>query len=206
MTRVKVCGITNEQDAWAAVEAGVDALGFVFAPSPRRVTVQTARRIIRGLPPLVTTVGVFVNAPADEVERVVTETRVGVIQLHGDETPECCAHFDRPVIKRFAVANGDTQPDLAARVKGYHVSGYLLDPGAGSGETFPWTIARAIDGPLLIAGGLTPENVRHAVATARPFGVDVSSGVEDRPGKKNANKIRAFVRAVRLEDAELANS
>ena len=200
MTRVKICGITNLRDGLAAVNAGADALGFIFAPSPRRIAPHDARAIIEGLPLMVTTVGVFVDAPVDEIERVSTEAGVGVVQLHGAESPEDCSRCSRPVIKRFAVSNDDTAADLSARVDGFRVGAYLLDPGGGSGETFRWELARAVAGPVLVAGGLNAENVRMAIREVQPFGVDVSSGVEDRPGVKNVEKLQAFIRAVREQD------
>lgn len=200
MTRVKICGVTHLDDARAAVRAGADAIGFVFAPSPRRVTAETAAAIVRELPPLVTTVGVFVDAPTAEIESIVSRTGIDVIQLHGSETPDDCARCARPVIKRFAVSGDDGASDVAERVTGYRVSAYLLDPGSGGGATFPWSLARALHGPVIIAGGLNPSNVRSALVAARPYGVDVCSGVECRPGRKDPASVRAFVRAVREQD------
>ncbi|MEE9296749.1 MAG: phosphoribosylanthranilate isomerase [Phycisphaerae bacterium] len=206
MTRVKICGITNRRDALEAVEAGTDALGFVFAPSPRRITPDDARAIIKGLPPFVTTVGVFVDAATEEIEWVSAAAGVDMVQLHGQEPSEVCARCSRPVIKRIAVSSDDTHADLSARVQGYRASLYLLDPGAGSGETFRWELVRAVEGPLLVAGGLNPDNVKSLIQEVRPFGVDVSSGVEEQPGQKDPEKLRAFLRAVREQDLAADNT
>ncbi len=200
MTRVKICGITSLYDARLATNAGADALGFVFAPSARRVAPDTAASIIDRLPPLITTVGVFVDATTADIESVISQTKIHVVQLHGVEGPEDCAAIAAPVVKRFRVSPDDTASDIVSRVAGYDVSACLLDPGAGSGETFAWSLARAVAGPVIVAGGLNPANVRAAVAAVEPYGVDVCSGVEFRPGIKDAEKVRAFVRAVREQD------
>ena len=216
MTRVKICGITNLEDAVAAVEAGADALGFVFADSPRRVSPSRVREIVRALPPFVTTVGVFIDAPLDQLEQTVEEAGVGVIQLHGQESPDDCAAVSRNVIKRIDVGQRDSCEVLRSKLIRYDVAGYLLDPGAGSGRTFDWTMAAGVwnrfltevstgckPAPhpcarsLVVAGGLNVENVGRAVRMLRPYGVDVCSGVEECPGKKDADKVRAFIRAVK---------
>lgn len=204
MTRVKICGITTAEDARMAAEAGAHALGFVFADSPRRIEARRARGIVDRLPPFVVTVGVFRDATVEEVRNVVAEAGVDVIQLHGDETPDDCARLGGRVLKRFPVGDGDTVDSVRTRVRGYPVAACLLDPGAGSGRTFPWRLGRAVDLPLVLGGGLAPDNVAAAIREARPWAVDVSSGVELAPGRKCARRVRAFLRAVREEDERSA--
>jgi phosphoribosylanthranilate isomerase len=196
MTRVKICGITNLADAQAAVEAGADALGLVLAPSPRRIEFNLARTIVAALSPHVVFVGVFRDAPIEEVNRTADHARLDGVQLHGDESPDYCAKINRCVIKRFAI-----NESLCERLRSYQVFASLLDPGAGSGQTFSWQ--QAIDLPyrIIVAGGLTPQNVAEPVQLLRPFSVDVTSGVEASPGRKDHVKMRDFIRAVREADA-----
>ena len=197
MVRVKICGITNLGDALTAIEAGADALGFVFYDkSPRCIAPEKAAEIIRALPPFVATVGLFVNAAANFVNSTAEVCRLDKVQLHGDETPDFCARVVRPVVKVFRI-RGETS--LQA-MEDYHVSGYLLDaysPDAygGTGMTFNWEVAKAAKkyGPIILAGGLTADNVRKAVEIVTPYAVDVSSGVETAPGKKDQDKVRKFI-------------
>lgn len=204
MTKVKICGITNPEDALAAVEAGADALGFNFWRGSRRfIAPAAAREIVARVPAGVLCVGVFVNegAPAD-VERAAREAGVGAVQLHGEETPEFCAGVRGfEVIKALRVGAGFSG-ETAAR---FGAVAILLDaysegvPG-GTGRTFDWALAkeaRSRVSKLYLAGGLTPENVGAAVAEVRPFAVDVCSGVERAPGSKDAGRVRAFVAAAR---------
>ena len=200
--RSKICGITRMEDALAAVEAGADAIGFVFyAKSPRAVTVQQARAIIAGLPPFVTTVGLFVNASACELNETLDAVPLDLLQFHGDETPEECAGYHRPYIKALRVKAGD---DIAASCAAYAgASGILLDayvegiPG-GTGEAFDWSlIPQGLSKPIILAGGLNAGNVAQAIAQVRPYAVDVSGGVEQAKGIKDSAKIRAFMQAVR---------
>ncbi|NMZ12455.1 phosphoribosylanthranilate isomerase [Pseudomonas proteolytica] len=200
--RSKICGITRMEDALAAVEAGADAIGFVFyAKSPRAVTVQQARAIIAGLPPFVTTVGLFVNASACELNEILDAVPLDLLQFHGDETPDECAGYHRPYIKALRVKAGD---DIAASCAAYAgASGILLDayvegiPG-GTGEAFDWSlIPQGLSKPIILAGGLCAENVAQAIAQVRPYAVDVSGGVEQGKGIKDSAKIRAFMQAVR---------
>lgn len=198
MVRVKICGITNEDDALRAVEAGADALGFVFYDlSPRCVSFETAERIIRKLPPYVVTSGVFVNNPASFIESAVERCRINVVQLHGDETPQFCTGIRHTVVKAFRIR------DITSieTIRSYAVAGYLLDaytPGAygGTGLTFNWETARIAKqfGPIILAGGLKPENVRTAVETVEPYAIDVSSGVEVSPGRKDHAKVVDLIR------------
>jgi phosphoribosylanthranilate isomerase len=198
MVRVKICGITSLEDAQAAVEAEADALGFVFyPPSPRYVTPEQAELIIRQLPPFMTTVGLFVDVTLNTVNDIAGRCGLDRVQLHGRETPEFCRHSARPVIKAFRIKNAES---LAA-VADYRVAAYLLDayvegalPG-GTGASFSWGLAAQAKpyGPVILAGGLTPDNIEAAVTQVQPYGVDVSSGVERRPGRKDHRKLRAFI-------------
>jgi len=197
--RVKICGITNLADARTAVEAGADALGFVFAPSPRQVTPETAAAILRELPPFVTTVGLVVD---QDPRPVLSVCPVDVVQFHGSETPAQVAALARRCYKAVRVRDA---ADLEALPEYGSVSAYLLDafvPGVagGTGRRFPWALAAAAKRygkPVIVAGGLTPENVALCVETTSPYGVDVSSGVETEPGKKDAAKVRDFIAAAR---------
>ncbi|BAP46280.1 N-(5'-phosphoribosyl)anthranilate isomerase [Pseudomonas sp. StFLB209] len=200
--RSKICGITRLEDALAAVEAGADALGFVFyAPSPRAVSVQQARAIIAGLPPFVTTVGLFVNASSCELNETLDALPLDLLQFHGDESPEACDGYHRPFIKALRVKPGD---DIAAACRAYgKASGILLDayvPGVpgGTGERFDWSLIPGdLSKPIILAGGLDAGNVAQAIAQVRPYAVDVSGGVERSKGIKDHDKVRAFMRAVR---------
>jgi phosphoribosylanthranilate isomerase len=201
-TRVKICGITREQDALAAVEFGADALGFVFyEPSPRYITVRHAAEIARALPPFVSTVALFVNADPDTIAEVVESVGVDLLQFHGQERPEYCARHRRPWIRAVRV-----QPEtdlLAARTEFADARGLLLDayrPGVpgGTGETFDWDrIPPQMAPRIVLAGGLNPDNVGDAVRSVRPYAVDVSGGVEARKGIKDPAKIKAFIEEVR---------
>jgi phosphoribosylanthranilate isomerase len=200
--RVKICGITNESDALAAVAAGADALGFMFYDgSSRNVSMDTAARIIQNLPPFVVRVGVFVDSSEEFVRQVTERCQLTAIQLHGSETPAFCSRFDTTVIKAFRIA-GEKALTLLPQ---YTTSAWLLDSFVagqlgGTGATFNWDLAlRAKEHgrPILLAGGLTPDNVASAVKHVQPYGVDVSSGVESAPGKKDHAKLRDFIRAAK---------
>lgn len=201
-TRVKICGITNLGDALAAVEAGADALGFVFyAPSKRYVTPEQAGEIIRKLPPFVTTVGLFVNADVDFVETVLATAQLDLLQFHGDESNADCVRFGRPFIKALRVK---PDLDLMQAFSAYpDARGILLDayrPGVpgGTGEVFDWDlIPDEIAGAITLAGGLDATNVARAVAAVGPYAVDVSGGVEAAPGQKDGAKVSAFVEAAK---------
>lgn len=201
MTRIKICGITNLEDALAAADAGADALGFVFAASPRQIAPPAAAEIVAALPPLVNAVGVFADADAEVVVSIAQHVQLDAVQLHGQESPRYCRCLSGKVIKRFRVFDGDSAERVAQRMAEYDVAAYLLDPGAGSGKTFDWRLAQAISRRLIVSGGLTPQNVGDAIRVARPFAVDVSSGVESRPGHKDHAKLREFVAAVRAANA-----
>ena len=201
-TRVKICGITNLADALAAVEAGADALGFNFyEKSPRFISLKTAAEISRQLPTFVMRVGLFVNAPEDLVTRAIGECGLTMLQFHGDEPPEFCTQFGLMSMKAFRIRDAES----LVEIPNYQTDAYLLDafsPEArgGTGETFNWDLAveaQKFGKPIFLAGGLTPENVAAAVRKVRPFGVDVSSGVESSPGKKDHAKVNAFIQAVK---------
>lgn len=202
VVRSKICGITRVDDALTAAKAGADAIGLVFyAKSPRAVDVRQAREIVAALPPFVTTVGLFVNASRCEINEILDAVPLDMLQFHGDETPAQCEGFHRPWFKALRVGNGE---DIETQVARYaNASGILLDtfvagvPG-GTGERFDWSlIPAALAKPLILAGGLTAENVQQAIAQVRPYAVDVSGGVEASKGVKDASKVMAFVGRVR---------
>ena len=198
MVRVKICGITNSEDARAAVECGADALGFVFfRESPRFVTPEDASSIIRSLPAFVVSVGVFVNERRQDIESILSYTGVDVVQLHGDETPDMCM-LSRRVVKAFRVKSLDSLAPIE-RFRGL-VSAFLLDTYTpdtlgGTGRIFNWDVALEAKqfGRVILAGGLTPDNVAAAVDHVRPYAVDVSSGVELRKGKKDHDRMKRFI-------------
>jgi phosphoribosylanthranilate isomerase len=200
-TRVKICGITNLDDAITAVECGADAMGFVFwFKSPRFIEPLEAKRIASEVPPFVTTVGVFVNEPVEGINRLVHSVGLDCVQLHGEEPPEVCRGLEAKVIKAVRVS---AEKDLEGLDR-YDVSAFMLDTfcegvQGGSGETFDWDIAVKAKrfGAVILSGGLTPDNVVDAIRHVRPYGVDVSTGVEREPGKKDPEKIRKFIDTVR---------
>lgn len=196
--RVKICGITRVQDLQDACDAGADAVGFVFyEKSPRRVSVETAAELVRAVPPFVHSVGLFVNAGPAFVEQVLAAVPLDLLQFHGDETPADCARFGRPYIKAVRV---DAATDLLKYAADFDAArGLLLDafvPGVpgGTGECFDWRLIPAnLSRPVILSGGLTPDNVAEAVRRVRPWAVDVSSGVETAKGIKDARKIAQFI-------------
>jgi phosphoribosylanthranilate isomerase len=208
---VKVCGITSSGDARVAVDAGADALGFVFwHMSPRKVDPQRAAAIARELPAFVVRVGVFVDMPRDEMARIADLVGLDVLQLQGDEPPEVFAHLPRRAIKAVRVGKGFASTDALRYVD--VASGLLVDtrlPGetqlpGGTGVAFDWSLVKGLADAvpfLMLAGGLTPANVAEAVRSVQPHAVDVSSGVETLPGRKDAAKIRAFLEAARATES-----
>lgn len=203
--RVKICGLTNLDDARAAVDAGADALGFIFfSGSPRHVTHASAARIIAQLPPFVCKVGVFVNESVESIRDIAKQTGIDTIQLHGEETPEFCEKLAKDNFKTIKAFRVKDQTSLVS-IKNFRACAYLLDsyiPGqlGGTGAKFNWDLAiqaQSFGTPIILAGGLIPENIRDAVSKVAPFGVDVSSGVESAPGKKDHAKVRAFISAAR---------
>lgn len=185
MTKIKICGITNLEDALGAIELGADALGFVFAPSPRQITLDKAKEIIEKLPPFVAAVGVFVDEKPGWVMRVAAQCRLDWVQLHGDEPPQYCDELGLKIIKVF-------KKEIQ---EGYNVSGILIDT-----KEKDWELAveaKKYGKPIILAGGLTPENVVEAIRMVNPYGVDVSRGVESHPGKKDYRKMEEFIDAAR---------
>ena len=206
-TRTKICGITRPRDAVIVAANGADAIGLVFYDkSPRSVDIGQAREVIRALPPFVTSVGLFVNAEVAEVERVLSEVPLDLLQFHGDETPEYCRQFKRPYIKAVRMAEGVDLAALAeqyAEARGLLVDSYQKGVPGGTGHTFDWArIPPGLDKPIILAGGLGPENIEQAVRQVRPYAVDVSSGVEATRGIKDADKIAAFLLGVNKADGE----
>ena len=205
--KIKICGITNVQDAEAAVAAGADALGFVFySQSPRCIESAIAKRIIAELPPFIIPVGVFVNHDQETIRNVFDECGLAFAQLHGEETPTFCESLDRPVLRALRLHDRGSLLALAEykgrmRVKGFIVDAFSTQAYGGTGQTVDWSLAREVAqaAPTLLAGGLTPNNVQEAIRQVQPYGVDVSSGVEKSPGQKDHEKILAFTQAVRLE-------
>ncbi len=200
--KVKICGITILEDALAAAEAGADALGFVFwERSPRYVRLEEASAIARQLSPAILRTGVFVDPSEELVWRAITECGLNLLQFHGAESPEFCLRFGMMSMKAFRVRDATILGELPK----YATDAWLLDTyvsGAqgGTGEIFNWALAeeaQRLGRPVFLAGGLTPENVGPAILQAHPFGVDVSSGVEQRPGRKDHTKLKAFIRAAR---------
>ena len=199
--KVKICGMTQLKDAAFAVEQGADAVGFIFYnKSPRSVTMKTARDIILKLPPLVDTVGVFVNESVDQINKVANYCGLDLVQLHGEESPAFCRKIQRRVIKAFRIKDLQSVKQLEK----YSVSGYLLDTFSdnlhgGTGKIFDWNLALPAKkiGPVILAGGLTARNILQAIRQARPYGVDVCSGVEKLPGVKDPEKVRAFLKNIR---------
>jgi phosphoribosylanthranilate isomerase len=198
MVKVKICGITNLDDAMAAADFGADALGFVFfKKSPRYISPANAKKIIKRLPPFISTVGVFVNENKNTIEKVVLQAGINIIQLHGDEPPKAC-NLSRPAIKVIRVKSIDSL-EIISKYKD-KVSAFLLDTYTpevfgGTGQIFNWDIAAEAKkfGKVILAGGLTPENIEKAVRLVHPYAVDVSSGVEAEKGKKNHKKMELFI-------------
>jgi phosphoribosylanthranilate isomerase len=200
-TRVKICGITRPEDARAAAELGADAIGLVFyAPSPRAVTIEQAQAVCATLPPFVTRVGLFVNALREEIQQVLNAVPLDLLQFHGDETATDCEGFERPYIKALRMA---ADMDVVSELKAFSsATGILLDsyqvgvPG-GTGQTFNWSrVPVQMAQPIILAGGLTPDNVAMAIEQVRPYAVDVSGGVEAAKGIKDRNKMMAFLNEV----------
>jgi len=201
-TKVKICGITNLADAQVAVEAGADAIGFIFyEKSPRLVTIQQAAEISKQLPPFILRVGVFVNAEEAFILSAISNVGLTLLQFHGDEPPEFCAQFGLMSMKAFRVKDAES----LKQIPDYQTEAYLLDAFSaagygGTGEKFNWDLAieaKKFGKPIFISGGLTPKNVAKAIKKIQPFAVDVSSGVEKAPGQKDHAKVRGFIAAAK---------
>lgn len=204
--KIKICGITNTEDAEVAVAAGADALGFImYRKSPRWIEPAVARSIIAGLPPFVLPVGVFVNEEAEKVRTLMDECGFALAQLHGDESALYCQNLGRPVLKALRLKDRGRLLALAefqgrANVRGILIDAFSDQAYGGTGQTVDWTLAEeaARSTPVILAGGLNPSNVAGAIQVVRPYGVDASSGVEKSPGKKDHHKLKAFIEAARL--------
>lgn len=201
MTRVKFCGLTHEEDIARAVKLGVDALGFVFyAPSSRSVAPDHAAMLTSSVPAFVTRVGLFVNEQPAVIQNIFERTRLNLIQYHGDETPEFCDAVGLPFIKAFRVRPG---VDIQTEMERYpNASGFLLDayvkgqPG-GTGERFDWGMIPQSNAPIILAGGLSPDNAKDAIEQVAPWALDVSGGIETKPGRKDPDKMARFMNACR---------
>lgn len=203
MTWIKICGITNVQDALEAASLGVDALGFIFAPSPRRIEPSAARDIIGRLPPSVFKIGVFVDEEISEVRRIADVCGLNGLQFHGQESPEYCQEFPLPVIKTIVVRNIDSLREMEK----YSSVSILLDAwspdqAGGTGKPFGWEMALEARQKrnFILSGGLNPMNVYQAIQMLKPIGVDVCSGVEKTPGEKDGNKMKEFIKEVKRAD------
>lgn len=205
-TRVKICGITRPEDARAAARGGADAIGLVFyPPSPRYLSAERAVEIRDVLPPFVQTVALFVNPDAAQVAQVIGRVRPAMLQFHGEETPEFCAQFGTPYVKAYRVKGGGGGGDALEYLRPFsHAAAWLFDSHVpeygGVGESFDWSLVPATDKALILSGGLSQANVAAAIRRVRPWGVDVSSGVESAKGIKDAAKIAGFMAEVRNAD------
>ncbi|MCU7799344.1 MAG: phosphoribosylanthranilate isomerase [gamma proteobacterium symbiont of Lucinoma myriamae] len=205
MSRVKICGITNSEDAKFACDSGADAIGLVFyPPSPRCVSIKKALEVVNSLPPFITSVALFVNAQRQEIERVLDEVAIDLIQFHGDETEEFCASFKRPYIKAVRMKEGldlyKVQNDYAS-ARGLLLDTYKKGIPGGTGEAFNWDkVPHDLSLPVILAGGLVPENITQAIQQVKPYAVDVSGGVEASKGKKDRKKIIRFMESVKCAD------
>jgi phosphoribosylanthranilate isomerase len=207
-TRIKVCGITCQEDARAAVAAGADGLGFIFVPqSPRLVRPEMVRAITVSLPPFVDSVGVFRDEEIEVVQEIIHYCKLSLVQLHGSESPEYCRNVSCRVIKSFALQPETENEELAAyadAVSGFLLDTYHKDMAGGTGLTFDWNLVAQVKppGPVILAGGLSPENVGEAIRQVKPFAVDVNSGVEYQPGRKDTDKLRSFASEVWKADEQ----
>lgn len=199
-TIIKICGLTREEDVQAVVEAGVEAVGFVFTESPRRISIEAAIRLVGYVPPGVLRVGLFLDQAREEIARVVEAVPLDVLQFHGRESEQQCRVYNLPWLKAVAMEHADSAIQAERKYPG--AMGLLLDSHkagqrGGSGKVFDWSISRPVTKPIWLAGGLNVGNVGRAIRLVKPYAVDVSSGVEAAPGIKDASKVMAFVKAVR---------
>jgi len=200
---VKICGITDYEDASIAVELGAAALGFIFAHSPRQVTPQKARDIISTIPPFVKTVGIFVNQDPIEINKIMRYCGLDLVQLHGDESPDFCDELMPYTIKALRIkdeASPRTAQAYRGNVRALLLDTYSKDKAGGTGETFDWQLAikiKKLGIPIILAGGLGPSNIEGAISIVRPYAVDVNSGVEERPGKKSFSLIKDLMEKVK---------
>jgi len=204
--KVKICGLTRDEDVKAAVAAGADAIGFVFTASPRRISIDTAVRLSSYVPRGILRVGLFLDQDRSEIDRVINSVPLDVLQFHGSETEQECSVFGLPWLKAVAMENAESAKQAESDYPG--AMGLLLDSHTtgkrgGSGKVFDWSLSRSVAKPIWLAGGLNATNVAQAIHIVRPFAVDVSSGVEAAPGIKDTSRIRAFIKAVREVDNDV---
>ncbi|CAB1075139.1 Phosphoribosylanthranilate isomerase (EC [Olavius algarvensis Delta 1 endosymbiont] len=200
--KVKICGITETKDALRAVELGADALGFIFASSPRQISMDKARNIINAIPPFVKTVGVFVDEKAGKIREHINYCGLDLVQLHGNESPEFCRGLMPHTIKAFRIKDDSNPPnvrDYRSSVRAFLLDTYVKDKAGGTGQTFDWRLAVRIKDcgiPLILSGGLGPANIAEAIRRVRPYAVDVNSGVEECPGKKSYSLMKELMTKV----------
>jgi len=203
VVRIKICGITNPHDASMAVELGADALGFIFAPSPRRITPEQARHIIKSLPPFVQPVGVFVDEELKSIRDIVDFCGLEMIQLHGDESPECCEALMPHVIKGFRLNDASSLlpiADYRGKIRAALLDTYQRGIKGGTGKIFDWNLAiaaREFGMPVILSGGLSPSNIQRAIAAVQPYAIDVNSGVEESPGIKSPLLVKKLMEKIR---------
>ena len=206
MVKVKICGITNYDDAAVAVDLGADALGFIFASSPRKIEYDSASEIIKKLPPFVKSVGVFVNENIKKIMDVAEHCGLDNIQLHGDESPETCRRLMPRTIKALRIKDNSIPDDFneyRGKVKAFLLDTYSEKAAGGTGKTFNWDVAlniKKLGAPVILAGGLNPTNIREAIEKVRPYAVDVNSGIEERPGKKDHLLMKQLFKNLRKEE------
>ena len=206
MIRVKICGITSREDAWAAVEAGADALGFILVKgTPRYIEPEAVAAIVAQMPPFMATVGVFIDRTPEEIDRITSVSGLNLAQLHGSEPPRDCGRLRVPFVKAIRVQGEQDLEVLHAypQARAFLLDTYVADRPGGTGRTFPWEIAaKAVrQARVILSGGLTLDNVALAVTQVRPYAVDVCSGVEASPGRKDHQKVREFIEQARKADA-----
>jgi phosphoribosylanthranilate isomerase len=200
--KVKICGITEREDALAAVKLGADVLGFIFASSPRQILPETARRIIDEIPPFVKTVGVFVNEEAKTIRDLISFCGLDLVQLHGDESPDFCRDLMPYSLKALRIKDESSLemcPSFQGRVRGLLLDTFAKDKAGGTGKTFDWRLAKKAKTygmPIILSGGLRPSNIEYAVRIVEPYAVDVNSGVEDQPGKKSYPLMKELIEKV----------
>lgn len=209
MTRIKICGLTREQDVLEVANSGADALGLVFyEKSPRHVSVLQATKLVRAVPPFLTVVGLFVNPSAEQVREVLAQVPLDVLQFHGEESPEFCAQFGKPYLKAIRVKAGVDLVECAARyadAQGLLLDAFVEGTQGGTGESFDWAlIPQKLPLPVILSGGLHAGNVAEAIRKVKPYAVDVSSGVEASKGIKDAAKVAAFIKEVKDVDLQLS--
>ena len=209
IVRVKICGITNYEDASAAINLGADALGFIFASSPRRITPEDARDIIRDIPPIVKTVGVFINEDPEIIRDIIQFCGIDLVQSHGEESPDLCDELMPRTIKALRIKDESILPSIEpyhGKVKALLLDTYSEVLAGGTGKTFDWDLAlriKRIGIPIILAGGLGPSNIEDAISHVRPYAVDLNSGIEERPGKKSHALMKELMDKVMKANREL---